>query len=76
MSTVTTGELEDVQTVARIRLSGQVVSGVGVLEYFDNADDAVARQRAILDEAPKAMLEISDVQCVLDDDGSVLAELE
>lgn len=76
MSTVLSGELEGLETVARIRLSGSVVTGVGVCEYFEDAASAVARQHSILADAPKAMLEIADVQCVLDENGEVLAEVE
>lgn len=76
MSVAQCNELEGLETVARVRLSGSVVEGVGICEYFTDAEGAIARQGQIKSEAPNARLELSDVQCVLDEDGEVLAEVE
>lgn len=76
MSVIESGELEGLTTVARVRLSGRVVQGVGTCEYFANVQDALARRSQILDDAPKALLEIADCRCVLDENGEVLAEIE
>lgn len=72
---VDVGEITGVE-VARVRLSGSVVKGVGVLEYFDTHEKAEERRDDILLEAPRADLELEQVICYLDDDGEVLAELE
>lgn len=62
--------------VTRVRLSGSVVPGVGMLEYYHTNEEALGRRADVLLDAPGANLSVEEVQCYLDEDGEVLAELE
>lgn len=72
---VEAGDITGVE-VTRFRLSGSVVTGVGMLEYFETQAAAMERRDYINLEASGARLDVEEVTCLLDEDGEVLAEIE
>lgn len=66
---------EDYETAKRYRVSGTVVEGVDILEYYDNMEDALSRKREIHNSAD-ASVTAEEVDCYLDDHGEVVAEIE